>query len=433
MIRSFSPEEFIDTFLTGKKGKSLDEDIINVAKEVIDSIRSRGEEALKKYVQKFDGFVPEEWEVTSQEREEAWSQVPEHLIHSLKKASENIKSFHAKQLQQSRIMEMSSDIITGQLFRPLKRVGIYVPGGTACYPSTVMMNAIPAVLAGVEEVIMVTPARNAAQIAPILSVAADIAGVNKILKIGGIQAIAALAYGTEIISPVDKIVGPGNAYVAAAKSLVYGDVGIDMIAGPSEVAIIADETANPRFIAADLIAQAEHDTNARTFLFSLSGNLIKETMLELEKQCASLPRREIAEKSLKLQSAAVEVKNIDEAFYLANRLAPEHLEIQLDHPVEYLGKVQNAGSVFLGHHTPEALGDYFAGPNHVLPTSGTARFSSGLSVDDFVKKTTYLYYSKQALEKAAPHVMNLAESEQLNGHARAVEIRMKEQQSGRGI
>ncbi|MED1201603.1 histidinol dehydrogenase [Heyndrickxia acidicola] len=433
MIRSFSSREFINTFLNGtKKGKALDESIVKAANEVIDSIRVRGEEALKEYVEKFDGVVPEEWEVTSKEREEAWNQVPESLILSLKKAADNIKGFHSKQLQQSRMMEVSSDIMTGQLFRPLKSVGIYVPGGTACYPSTVLMNAIPAVLAGVEEVVMVTPARNAVQIAPILSVAADIAGVHKILKIGGIQAIAALAYGTEKINAVHKIVGPGNAYVAAAKSIVYGDVGIDMIAGPSEVVIIADDSANPCFIAADLIAQAEHDTNARTFLFSISENIIQETRLELEKQCAVLPRREIAEKSLKLQSAAVKVATIDEAFYLSNQLAPEHLEIQLDHPLEYLGKVQNAGSVFLGHHTPEALGDYFAGPNHVLPTNNTARFSSGLSVDDFVKKTTYIYYSKQALEKAAPHVMNLAESEQLDGHARAVGIRMK-QHTERGM
>ncbi|MBE6185585.1 MAG: histidinol dehydrogenase, partial [Bacillus sp. (in: Bacteria)] len=318
------------------------------------------------------------------------------------------------------------DIISGQLFRPLERVGIYVPGGTACYPSTVLMNAIPAVLAGVKEVIMVTPVRNGKEIAPILSVAADIAGVNTIYKIGGIQAIAALAYGTESIPNVDKIVGPGNAYVAAAKSLVYGTVGIDMIAGPSEVAVIADDHANPVYIAADLIAQAEHDKNARTFLVTTSRKLIEETQKELEKQCAVLPRKEIATAAIKSQSAALLVNDIHTAFEIVNQLAPEHLEIQVENPLLHLSKVQNAGSVFLGEHTPEAIGDYFGGPNHVLPTSGTARFSSGLSVDDFVKKITYLYYSEEALKQAAPSVIAIANEEQLVGHLRAVEKRLQE-------
>ena len=427
MIRNYSPEQFINNFIQCRyKEKSMQEEIVNIAKEVIKSIRLNGEEALKEYVKKFDGIVPKQWEVTKEERELAWKNISNEIVVTLKKAAKNIKEFHKKQLQQSRFMDLSDDIISGQLFRPIERVGIYVPGGTACYPSTVLMNAIPASLAGVEEIIMTTPARMGERISPILSVAADIAGVDKIYKIGGIQAIAALAYGTETIQAVDKIVGPGNAYVAAAKSLVFGDVGIDMIAGPSEVAIIADENANPTFIAADLIAQAEHDVQARTFLFTTSEKLLSETKLELIKQCECLPRREIAEKSLEFQSASVIVDSIDMAFDLVNQLAPEHLEIQLDQPLTYLNKVKNAGSVFLGYHTPEALGDYFAGPNHVLPTGGTARFSSGLSVDDFMKKTTFLYYSKAALENASKDVVTLANQENLAGHARAVQVRIQE-------
>ncbi|MRH42583.1 histidinol dehydrogenase [Aquibacillus halophilus] len=424
MIPNYSSESFVETFLPKKKSNQADKEVLEIARKIIDDIRANGDEALKKYVKKFDGGVPKRWEVTKEERLDAWNQVSNETIDSLKKAADNIRSFHSKQLQSSRFMDVNDEIISGQLFRPIERVGIYVPGGTACYPSSVLMNAIPAVLAGVEEVIMVTPARNGESIAPILSVAADIAGVTTIYKIGGIQAIASIAYGTETIPTVDKIVGPGNAYVAAAKSLVFGDVGIDMIAGPSEVAIIADRSARPEYIASDLIAQAEHDKNARAFLFSTSEALIKQTIVEVEKQCAILPRREIAESALKVKSAVVLVKDIDKAFELVNLLAPEHLEIQLVDPLSYLGKVKNAGSVFLGNYTPEALGDYYAGPNHVLPTSGTARFSSGLSVDDFLKKTTFLYYSENALKQASSHVVNIAMEEQLAGHARAVQKRI---------
>ncbi|MDL4839565.1 histidinol dehydrogenase [Aquibacillus rhizosphaerae] len=424
MIPSYSIQSFEEKFLSKQKASLEDTTIIEIAKQVINDIRENGDKALSKYVEQFDNYVPIDFEVSNKEREQAWDEVDPDTITSLKLAADNIRDFHKQQLSSSRFMNVGEEVVSGQLFRPIERVGIYVPGGTACYPSSVLMNAIPAVLAGVEEVIMVTPARNGENIAPILSVAADIAGVSKILKIGGIQAIAALAYGTETISNVDKIVGPGNAYVAAAKSLVYGDVGIDMIAGPSEVAIIADQTANPIYIAADLIAQAEHDENARAFLFSTSDQLIKETKMELERQCSNLPRREIAEKALKNKSSCVLVSDITQAFELSNRLAPEHLEVQVESPLNYLGKVKNAGSVFLGNYTPEALGDYFAGPNHVLPTSGTARFSSGLSVDDFIKKTTFLYYSQQALDDAAQHVVNIATEEQLEGHARAVQKRL---------
>ncbi|GIN88869.1 histidinol dehydrogenase [Heyndrickxia sporothermodurans] len=425
MIQSFTPEQFIYSITRFRNNnRSINSDIMQTAAKVLFDIQKDGESALKEYVLQFDGFVPESWEVSNEERSQAWNSIDSELIESLKKAADNIRNFHSKQLQPSRVMEMSEDVIAGQLFLPIERIGIYVPGGTACYPSTVLMNAIPAVLAGVGEIVMTTPIRNGDTISPILSVAADIAGVNKIYKIGGIQAIAALAYGTETITPVDKIVGPGNEYVAAAKALVFGDVGIDMIAGPSEVAIIADETANPIYIAADLIAQAEHDKNAHTYLFTTSEALIKEVKKELEKQCEKLPRKEIASYSLTNQSACILINQIDCAFELVNQLAPEHLEIHLDNPLFYLSKVKNAGSVFLGKYTPEAIGDYFGGPNHVLPTSGTARFSSGLSVDDFLKKTTYLHYSKKALVEAAPHVINLATEEQLIGHARAIKKRL---------
>ncbi|MGV3489533.1 MAG: histidinol dehydrogenase [Tuberibacillus sp.] len=424
MIANYTVEEFKTAFLGATK-KAMDPDVLKAAEDIINQVRNGGDTALRTIVQKFDGMVPEQWEVTDAERKAAWDEVPEDLLDALERAAANIKHFHAKQLQNSRTMELSEDIISGQLFRPIQRVGIYVPGGTAIYPSTVLMNAVPAVLAGVNEVVMVSPARQSGHIDPVLIVAADIAGVHKIYKIGGAQAIAALAYGTETIRPVDKIVGPGNQYVSAAKSLVFGDVGIDMIAGPSEVAIIADDTANPAFVAADLIAQAEHDANARTFLFSTSESLIEKTGLELEKQASILPRNEIIRQSFTRRSALVCVKDIQEAFTLVNQLAPEHLEIQLENPMNYLGMVKNAGSVFLGHYTPEALGDYFAGPNHVLPTAGTARFSSGLSVDDFMKKMTYLYYSEKALNEAAPFIDELARKEQLYGHAEAVKVRLK--------
>lgn len=425
MIPTYSIEAFTKHFLSGKnKYKQQDSEILLTAQQVILDIRSQGDKALASYVKKFDGEVPAEWKVTKEERNQAWDELDPKIAESLQKAAENIRKFHQKQLQNTRIMEMNEQVVSGQLYRPIERVGIYVPGGTASYPSTVLMNSIPAVLAGVEEVIMVTPARNGETISPILAVAADIAGVDTIYKIGGIQAIAALAYGTETIDPVHKIVGPGNAYVAAAKSLVFGDVGIDMIAGPSEVAVIADETAKPVYIAADLIAQAEHDKNSRTFLFSTSKEIIKQTEEELTKQCANLPRKQIAEEALLNKSAVVFVDNTETAFRLANELAPEHLEIQIRDPLSHLSNVKNAGSVFLGSHTPEALGDYYAGPNHVLPTSGTAKFSSGLSVDDFLTKTSFLYYSEEALNQAANHVITIAEEEQLSGHARAVKKRL---------
>lgn len=425
MVTIYQAKEF-EALLKDQKKTSLQSDqAYQVAKEVIAAIQEEGDVALNRYVEKFDGRVPDNYVVSDEERKQAWEKISPKTIAALKRAAKNIESFHAKQVNQSKFMQTEPDIISGQIYTPIDKVGIYVPGGTACYPSSVFMNAIPAVLAGVKEVVMVTPARSGEQIEPILSVAADICGVSKIYKIGGIQAVAALAYGTETVEPVDKIVGPGNAYVAAAKALVYGDVGIDMIAGPSEVAIIADDSANPVYVAADLIAQAEHDTLARAFLISTSDQLIRQVEQELEAQLAVLPRADIAGEAIKNYGGLIKVDNLDEAFRISNIIAPEHLEIQLNDSLSYLGYVKHAGSIFLGHYTPESLGDYYAGPNHVLPTSGTAKFSSGLSVADFVKTSTFLYYTEKALKQAADDVIQIAEEEQLSGHARAVSRRIK--------
>lgn len=421
----YQANEF-EALLAEQKKTSLQSDqAYQVAREVISAIQAEGDKALDKYVEKFDGRIPDNYIVSAEEREQAWKEVSPKTIDALKRAAKNIKNFHSQQVSQSKFMQTEAGVISGQIYTAIDKVGIYVPGGTACYPSSVLMNAIPAVIAEVEEVVMVTPARSGEQIEPILSVAADIAGVSTIYKIGGIQAIAALAYGTETVKPVDKIVGPGNAYVAAAKALVYGDVGIDMIAGPSEVAIIADDSASPIYVAADLIAQAEHDTLARAFLISTSDELIKAVEEELETQLAVLPRVDIAREAIKNFGGLVKVDSLDEAFRISNILAPEHLEIQLNDSLSYLGRVKHAGSIFLGHYTPESLGDYYAGPNHVLPTSGTAKFSSGLSVNDFIKHSTFLYYNEEALTKAAGDVIQIAEEEQLSGHARAVSKRLK--------
>ncbi|WP_066193584.1 histidinol dehydrogenase [Gracilibacillus timonensis] len=426
MIPQLTVDQFLKKALPEQANSQEQQPFLQAASSIIADVQTQGDRAVRKYMEEFDGKAPDTLLVTDEERKEAWDLVDTQVITALQKAAENIRSFHRKQLNHSRLMQAETDVISGQLFRPLDRVGIYVPGGTAVYPSTVLMNAIPAVLAGVNQVIMTTPVKDGETLAPILAVAADIAGVNRIYKVGGVQAIAALAYGTATIPKVDKIVGPGNAYVAAAKKLVYGDVGIDMIAGPSEVAIIADETANPSFTAADLIAQAEHDTNARAFLITTSAELVRKVVEALSEQTASLPRKDIAVAALQEKGAAVVVDSLEEAFALSNQIAPEHLEIQVEDPLSHLGNVKHAGSVFLGHYTPEALGDYYAGPNHVLPTSGTARFSSGLSVDDFVKKTTYLYYTETALQQAGEDVVTIANQEQLAGHGLAVRKRLEE-------
>lgn len=425
MVTIYQANEFEKKLKEQKKTSLQSDQAYQVAREVIAAIQEEGDKALDKYVQKFDGRVPDNYVVSAEERKQAWEEISPKTIEAMKRAVKNIEKFHAKQIEQSKLMQTEPGVISGQIFTPIDRVGLYVPGGTACYPSSVFMNAIPAALAGVEEIVMVTPARSGEQIEPILSVAADLCGVTTIYKIGGIQAVAALAYGTETVEPVDKIVGPGNAYVAAAKALVYGDVGIDMIAGPSEVAIIADYSANPVYVAADLIAQAEHDTLARAFLITPSDELIKAVEEELETQLAVLPRVDIAREAIKNFGGLIKVDNLNEAFRISNLIAPEHLEIQLNDSLSYLGYVKHAGSIFLGHYTPESLGDYYAGPNHVLPTTGTAKFSSGLSVDDFIKHTTFLYYNEEALNKVADDVIQIAEEEQLSGHALAVSKRLK--------
>ncbi|QGH34663.1 histidinol dehydrogenase [Gracilibacillus salitolerans] len=426
MIPLLSIEEFLAKAAPEKTNSQEQQKFLQAASTIIADVQEDGDQAVRFFIEKFDGKAPARFLVSEEERKAAWDAVDDEVIRALQRAADNIRAFHQKQLNSSRMMQAEGNVISGQLYRPIDRVGIYVPGGTAVYPSSVLMNAIPAVLAGVKEVNMATPVKDGEELAPILAVAADIAGVTNIFRVGGVQAIAALAYGTESIPKVDKIVGPGNAYVAAAKKLVYGDVGIDMIAGPSEVAIIADESASPAYVAADLIAQAEHDTNARAFLITTSQSLVEAVNQELVKQCQVLPRKEIATTSLQEKGAGVVVETLTEAFDVANRIAPEHLEIQVKDPLSYLSKVRHAGSVFLGHYTPEALGDYFAGPNHVLPTSGTARFSSGLSVDDFVKKTTYLYYTEEALREAGDDVVRIANQEQLEGHGLAVRKRLEE-------
>lgn len=426
MIPTLSIEQFLKKAAPERTNSKDQQKFLQAASNIIEEVQNDGDQAVRKYIRQFDGTPSDSFLVKEEDRRKAWNKIDDDLITSLQKAAFNIREFHRKQLNNSRVMQAENDIMSGQLFRPIDRVGIYVPGGTAVYPSSVLMNAIPAVLAGVEEVNMVTPVKGGQDIAPILLVAADIAGVTNIYRVGGVQAIAALAYGTESIPKVDKIVGPGNAYVAAAKKLVYGDVGIDMIAGPSEVTIIADNTANPGYVAADLIAQAEHDTNARAFLIALSEDFVRQVNKELEDQCEKLPRKTIAVEAIREKGASVVVNSLDQAMEVANDIAPEHLEIQVQDPLNWLRKVKHAGSVFLGHYTPEALGDYYAGPNHVLPTSGTAKFSSGLSVDDFVKKTTYLYYTKEALQEAGEDVIQIANEEQLEGHGLAVSKRLEE-------
>jgi histidinol dehydrogenase len=338
---------------------------------------------------------------------------------------ENIKEFHSRQKQQSFIDAKPNGVIMGQRIRGLKRVGLYVPGGTAAYPSSVLMNAVPAKIAGVEEIIMVTPPLKDGTANPDILVAAALAGVDRIFLMGGAQAVAALAYGTETIPKVDKIVGPGNIYVATAKRILYGVVDIDMIAGPSEILVMADSTANPKFLAADLMSQAEHDVLASSILLTTDQTVAEETMKELERQMALLSRNEIIEKSLRDYGAIIVCRSVDEMVDMANELAPEHLEVMMENPLQYLGRLDNAGSVFLGQYAPEPLGDYYAGPNHVLPTSGTARFFSPLGVDSFIKKSSYIYYTEDALRAAHDDIVCIAEREQLTAHANSIKVRFE--------
>lgn len=392
--------------------------------EIINNVRERGDAALLEYCERFDGGAPDTLEVGPAELDAAVKAVEPELLAVLERAAANIRDFHKAQVRRGFALTRPDGSVVGQRVIPIERVGIYVPGGTAAYPSTVLMDCIPAKIAGCAEIVMVTPAKNGAVSSAILA-AAKLAGVDRVFKVGGAQAVAALAFGTESVPRVDKIVGPGNAFVAEAKKQVFGRVAIDMIAGPSEILIVADAETNPAFAAADLLSQAEHDKMASAVLITDSGTLAEAVAAEVERQFESLPRREIAAASIENNGKIIVCDNLDQALDLANELAPEHLEICVDRPFDWLGKVKNAGSVFLGRSCPEALGDYFAGPNHTLPTSGTARFSSPLSVDDFVKRTQFTYYSDAAFAAAAPDVARFARAEGLDAHARSAEIRLE--------
>ena len=393
--------------------------------EILENVKARGDEAVKEYTLKFDGRCPEASEVTRAQMEQAVADADPRFVEALTNAMNNIKEFHSRQKQQSFIDAKPNGVIMGQRIRGLKRVGLYVPGGTAAYPSSVLMNAVPAKIAGVEEVIMVTPPLKDGTANPDILVAAALAGVDRIFLMGGAQAVAALAYGTETIPKVDKIVGPGNIYVATAKRILYGVVDIDMIAGPSEILVMADSTANPKYLAADLMSQAEHDVLASSILLTTDKAVAEATVKELERQMALLSRNEIIEKSLTDYGAIIVCRSIDEMVDMANELAPEHLEVMLDNPLAYLGRLDNAGSVFLGQYAPEPLGDYYAGPNHVLPTSGTARFFSPLGVDSFIKKSSYIYYTEDALRAAHDDIVCIAEREQLTAHANSIKVRFE--------
>ena len=393
--------------------------------EILDNVKASGDEAVREYTMKFDGRCPEQMEVTRAQMEEAVAKADPRFVEALRNAMENIREFHSRQKQQSFIDAKSNGVMMGQRIRGLKRVGLYVPGGTAAYPSSVLMNAVPAKIAGVEEVIMVTPPLKDGTANPDILVAAALAGVDRIFLMGGAQAVGALAYGTETIPKVDKIVGPGNIFVATAKRILYGVVDIDMIAGPSEILVMADSTANPKFLAADLMSQAEHDVLASSILLTTDRTVAEKTLEELERQMAKLSRKEIIEKSLRDYGAMIVCRSVDEMVDMANELAPEHLEVMMENPLQYLGRLDNAGSVFLGQYAPEPLGDYYAGPNHVLPTSGTARFFSPLGVDSFIKKSSYIYYTEEALRAAHDDIVCIAEREQLTAHANSIKVRFE--------
>ncbi len=399
--------------------------VSNVVSNIIQTVVAKGDEALKEYSEKFDKVELSSLEVSQAEIENAYALADKKFIEILKEAGENIKAFHSRQKRDGFEIKKENGIIIGQKITPIERVGLYVPGGTAAYPSSVLMNAIPAKIAGCAQIVMVTPPSKDGSVNPNVLVAAKIAGVDKIFKVGGAQAVAALAYGTESIPKVDKIVGPGNAFVAEAKKQVFGKVAIDMIAGPSEILIVADNKNNPKFIAADLLSQAEHDKMASAVLVTNDYDFALEVSKQLERQIPLLERSDIARTSIDINGKIIVADNLTEAIEIANEIAPEHLELCLDDPFAYLDKIKHAGSIFMGRYCPEALGDYFAGPNHTLPTSGTARFSSPLSVDDFVKKSQFSYYTQEALEKVADKIDYFAKKEGLTAHGKSATIRFE--------
>ena len=394
-----------------------------VVSEIIDNVVKNRDKALFEYCERFDGAKLDSLEVSEEEIEEAFSAVAPEFVEIIKEAEKNIRAFHEKQLRDGFIIKEKNGVVIGQKVTPIQKVGLYVPGGTAAYPSTVLMDSVPAKIAGCETIVMVTPPNKEGKVNPVILAAAKIAGVDKIFKVGGAQAVAALAYGTESIPRVDKIVGPGNAYVAEAKKQVYGKVSIDMIAGPSEILVVADSKSNPRFVAADMLSQAEHDKMASAVLVTDSIKLAEEVRDEIEAQLKLLPREDIARVSIDNNGKIIVAKNLMLAIEIANEIAPEHLELCVDNPFDYLDSVKNAGSIFMGRYCPEALGDYFAGPNHTLPTSGGARFSSPLGVEDFVKTSQFTYYTESALRDVADKVSYFANKEGLDAHAKSVTVR----------
>lgn len=405
--------------------ENLSANVEETVAEIIENVKTNGDKALFEYCEKFDGVTLSSLVVTEEEIDKAFETVEPEFIAVLEEAAENIRKFHSAQVRNSFIINDKNGVVMGQKIIPLDRVGLYVPGGTAAYPSTVLMDSIPAKIAGCPELFMVTPPSKDGSVRPEILAAAKIAGVDKIYKIGGAQAVAALAYGTETVKKVDKIVGPGNAFVAEAKKQVFGRVAIDMIAGPSEILIVADGRCNPKFVAADMLSQAEHDKNATAVLVTDDGDFAKKVSEQLELQIPALPRAEIARASIDNNGKIIVAENLLSAIDIANEIAPEHLELCVDNPFDYLDRIRHAGSIFMGKNCPEALGDYFAGPNHTLPTSGTAKFSSPLSVDDFVKKSQYTYFTADALEKVAGKVALFAEKEGLSAHARSATVRFE--------
>ena len=403
----------------------LESGVEAIVSDIIANVRANGDKALREYSLKFDGSCPENLRVTQEEIDSAYENEDKAFIETLETAKKNIWAFHEKQLRSGFRIDEGDGIIAGQKITPIEKVGIYVPGGTASYPSTVLMNAIPAKIAGVKEIIMVTPPDKQGNIPSAILCAAKIAGVDTIIKTGGAQAVAALAYGTESVPKADKIVGPGNVFVATAKRMLFGLVDIDMIAGPSEILVLADGTCNPAYVAADLLSQAEHDKLASAFLVTDSKELALAVQAEIERQLPLLPREEIARTSIDTNGKIIIASDLEQGVEIANEIAPEHLEVCVDEPFALLDKIKNAGSIFLGKNAPEALGDYLAGPNHTLPTSGTAKFSSPLSVDDFVKKSSYLYYTEEALGKVKDKIVLFANREGLQAHGRSAAIRFE--------
>lgn len=405
------------------RNEKTDETVTQAVRAIIGGVKASGDAALMEYTERFDKVTLKSLEISAEQVGKAYDETPDEIRNALENAAANIRAFHECQKQQSYIITRDDGVLMGQRIRGLSRVGIYVPGGRAAYPSSVLMNAIPAKVAGVGEIIMVTPPGKNGSVDRNILAAAKIAGVDRIFAIGGAQSVAALAFGTETVPKVDKIVGPGNIFVATAKRLVFGEVDIDMIAGPSEILVIADDTAEPSFLAADLMSQAEHDPMASATLLTTSKQVAERTIAEIGRQVGALSRAEIINESLQSFGAAIVFKTVEECIAAANRISPEHLELMVNNPMELLGRIDNAGSVFLGRYAPEPLGDYFAGPNHVLPTGGTARFFSPLSVDSFIKKSSYIYYTKEALQKGRDNIVTLAEAEGLTAHANSIKVR----------